>query len=339
MPSVSVIIPTYNHRDYIVRSLESVFSQTFDDHEVIVVNDGSPDDTAEVLAPYVRAGRIRYIEQPNAGQAAARNRGIREAAGAFVAFLDDDDLWPPDKLAWQVSYLASRPTAGAVGGAVDIIDEAGERLDAPALPMLGEIAPRDLFRGSPFLSPGQTLIRTDLLRSLGGLDERIWGADDFDLWFRIAERSTLLACPRLALHYRLHPANASKDATRMFANVLRVIRTHLRHVPIASREAATRQAYRFLYRYMGKSLMRAMAANLAHGRLDAAALRAGDLATFLGPALLDWHLVGYFCDDLYRGARLCLRARTGTIADPGAVRDTSGERLLPLSCTQGKGQA
>ena len=97
MATVSVIIPTYNHVDYVAETLETVFAQTFGDYEVIVVNDGSPDGTAEVLRPSREAGRIRYIEQANAGQAAARNRGLAEARGEFIAFLDDDDLWPPDK--------------------------------------------------------------------------------------------------------------------------------------------------------------------------------------------------------------------------------------------------
>ncbi len=102
-PAVSVIIPAYRHADMICQTLESVFSQTFRDFEVIVVNDGSPDRTAEVVAPFVANGKIRYFSQRNAGQAAARNRGASEARGKFFAFLDDDDVWPPEKLEWQVS--------------------------------------------------------------------------------------------------------------------------------------------------------------------------------------------------------------------------------------------
>src|SRR3954470_24757434 len=99
-PAVSVVIPTYRHRDYVLRTLDSVFAQTYRDFEVIVVNDGSPDDTNRRIRPLVSAGRIRYIEQANAGQAAARNTGIAHARGRYIALLDDDDLWPADKLAW-----------------------------------------------------------------------------------------------------------------------------------------------------------------------------------------------------------------------------------------------
>ena len=114
--TVSVIVPTYKHRDFVLATLDSVFAQTFTDYEVIVVNDGSPDDTADVLRPLAEAGRIRYVEQENQGQAAARNRGIAQARGEFVALLDDDDLWPPDKLEWQVGCLRADPTAVAAYG-------------------------------------------------------------------------------------------------------------------------------------------------------------------------------------------------------------------------------
>src|SRR3954471_16219960 len=110
-PAVSVVIPTYKHAGYIEETLQSVFAQTFTDFEVIVVNDGSPDNTTAVLQPWVASGRIRYLEQPNAGQSAARNAGIRLARGEFVALLDDDDLWPADKLAIQVERLRTQPNA------------------------------------------------------------------------------------------------------------------------------------------------------------------------------------------------------------------------------------
>ena len=108
MPLVSVVIPTYKHANFVLETLDSVFAQTFTDFEVIVVNDGSPDNTAAVLRPMIASGKIRYIEQPNRGQAAARNRGILAANGEYIALLDDDDLWEPDKLQWQIEALRDR---------------------------------------------------------------------------------------------------------------------------------------------------------------------------------------------------------------------------------------
>ena len=113
---ISVVIPTYNHGPLLLDTLASVFAQTHQDYEVIVVNDGSPDDTAELLRPLVETRRVIYLEQENAGQAAARNRGLQAARGDYIAFLDDDDLWPADKLAWQVRVLDENPESVLVYG-------------------------------------------------------------------------------------------------------------------------------------------------------------------------------------------------------------------------------
>lgn len=120
-PRVSVIIPTYRHAAYVGETIASVLAQTFRDFELIIVNDGSPDNTADVLRPLIRSNAcIRYVEQSNGGQASARNHGLRLAQGEFLAYLDDDDLWPPDKLAWQVPLLECHPEAAFVYGAHNV---------------------------------------------------------------------------------------------------------------------------------------------------------------------------------------------------------------------------
>lgn len=107
VPSVSVVIPTYNQPRLLVETLQSVFAQTFSDYEIIVVNDGSTDDTLQQLRPYSK--RIKVVSQKNAGTGAARNRGIAEARGKYIALLDHDDLWEPAKLAAQVEFLERHP--------------------------------------------------------------------------------------------------------------------------------------------------------------------------------------------------------------------------------------
>ena len=197
MPSqVSIIIPTYNHRDFVVETLESVFAQTFTDYEIIVVNDGSPDDTATVLQPYISNARMRYIEQPNAGQAAARNRGVAEAEGEFIAFLDDDDIWPANKLQWQVAAMSDRRYA-AIGGLAGFIED-GRRIVPTESDGMVEYTAAALFRGSPFWSPGQVLIRRSVFAAVGGLDEGIWGSDDLDLYIRVAAVGSVARMNRCA---------------------------------------------------------------------------------------------------------------------------------------------
>ncbi len=250
MPSVSVIIPTYKHADFVLATLDSVFAQTFTDYEVVVINDGSPDSTAEKLRPLADAGRIRYIEQENQGQGAARNRGLAEAQGEFIALLDDDDLWPPDKLEWQVAALRRHPDAGMVAGPAEVMDTAtGRCLNRTSF--LAEVAFEALFQGNPFVSPGQTLARTSLLRRLNGLNAQIWGADDWDLYFRIAKNSPILMEDRAALLYQVHLGNASSQIKRMLNNLCLVIEIHLRDVDPKKRRRTELAAYQFVYGYLG----------------------------------------------------------------------------------------
>ncbi len=253
MPTVSVIIPTYKHRDFVMATLDSVFAQTFTDYEVIVVNDGSPDDTAEVLRPLIEAGRIRYIEQANAGQAAARNRGIAEAKSDLIALLDDDDLWPPDKLEWQQAALAGQPEAGMVAGSLVLVDADANPVETP--PQILDVTYETLFRQNPFISPGQTLIRASVLKRIQGLNVEIRGADDWDLWFRIARTSTILVKDRLALLYRVHAGNASRQGDVMLHNCCRVVEMHLENVAPEKRKALRATAYQTLYGYFGMKLL------------------------------------------------------------------------------------
>ncbi len=231
-PRVSVIIPAYNHCDFVVQTLESVFAQTFADHEVIVVNDGSPDDTAFVLRPYVEAGRIRYIEQTNLGQAAARNRGLAEATGELIAFLDDDDLWPADNLLAQEAALDGNPSAVLAFGDVVAFPEPLEV--TRALHEAPTSARETFLMLNRFVSPGQVLVRRDALEAIGGFDAEIWGCDDWDLYLRLAERGSFAYTGRLALQYRVHAQNASRDRLRMFVNAMKVFE---KNQPVSPTEA------------------------------------------------------------------------------------------------------
>ena len=276
-PLVSVIIPTYGHRDFVLDALESVFAQTRGDYEVIVVVDGSPDDTALLLAPLAKSGRIRCIVQENRGQAMARNRGLSLASGEFIAFLDDDDWWPPDKLAWQVEVLRANPSWVAVAGSVRLFRGDGTSWFAgPSEPVL--IDTGTLFRQTPLQSPGQLMMRRKALLSCGGFSPEIWGADDLDLWFKLARAGGIYHLPRLALHYRVHERNASRDRARMYDNCRAVFAAHLRAAPARVRAGYRRDAFRWLYEYIGRESIDA--GKFAARRADARGLAraAGRLA-------------------------------------------------------------
>ena len=259
MATVSVIIPTYNHRDFVVSAIQSVFAQSFTDHEIIVVDDGSPDDTAQLLEPLASAGQIRLIRQANQGQAAARNRGVAESSGELIAFLDDDDLWLADKLAWQVTALRTQDWI-AVGGSCQYLS------DQPSPPLPGNARVRllslaELFKGSPFHSPGQLVVRRTALQAVGGFDPDIWGVDDLDLYMRLAGLGKFAAVDRPSLLYRRHPGNASLATDRMFTNGLRVLRKNLALLPPEHCSRARSDGFRWLYNYVGGQAVRSRLAS------------------------------------------------------------------------------
>src|SRR5438067_8321397 len=119
---VSVITPVYRGERFVAATIQSVLAQTYRDWELVIVDDGSPDDSAGIIDGYLPHPQIRFIRQANAGVAAARNTGIANARGEFVALLDQDDLWLPDKLERQLLYLNARPDVGFVHSRVDCID-------------------------------------------------------------------------------------------------------------------------------------------------------------------------------------------------------------------------
>lgn len=233
VPGVSVIIPAYAHVRYLRAAIESVLAQTFVDHEILVVDDGSPHGLAEHLAPLIDAGRIRYLRQPNAGSSAARNLGLRHARGELIAFLDEDDLWPADKLAWQVGALRADPGAVLVHGDHAVIDTDGRPVETfqvechPSGDAHGQ-----LLLNSWIVSPGQTLIRRWALARIGGFDRSLRGAEDWDLYLRLSRMGRFLHEPRTALYYRVHGQNASTRVLPMLASHLRVIQRHCRFRPL-----------------------------------------------------------------------------------------------------------
>jgi glycosyltransferase involved in cell wall biosynthesis len=199
--AVSVIVPLYNARDVIRDTIESVLAQTYCDYEIVVVDDGSSDESAEVLHVYSK--RLRYIRQPNGGVAQARNRGIAAARGRYIALLDHDDLWEPDKLAKQVAILDVRPDVGMVVTDVAHIDRAGRSMNqlGPAYQPQHEFA--RLFVQGFVPTPSATLIRASILRAVGGFDEQFnsAGMDDHELWTRIATATTIIGISEpLTLH-------------------------------------------------------------------------------------------------------------------------------------------
>jgi glycosyltransferase involved in cell wall biosynthesis len=208
MAKVSVIIPAYNGDRFIQKTIDSVLAQTFTDYEIIVIDDGSQDNTSQVLESYGK--NIQYIYQHNQGVAAARNRGIDLAKGELIAFLDQDDLFLPHKLAAQVACLEAHPEAGMVHSGWQRINDCGE--------MLGTVepwhkAPRLDLSAWLWWKPvllSAMMFRKYWLEKVEGLDPQFRQVCDLDLAWRL----TLMGCetvwlPQITVCYREHDRNDS----------------------------------------------------------------------------------------------------------------------------------
>ena len=184
-PTVTVIIPTYNSAHFLRESLESVLNQTFKDYEVLVVDDGSQDNTRELLGH--NYPMVRYIHQEHSGPATARNAGIKHAAGEFVAFLDADDIWLPTKLEKQIQHFRQNPPTACIFTEHAFFDSKG--LCEPAgrkknLLMKGDLV-RNIFRHDGVATP-TVMVRRTVLTEVGCFDEDLITAEDENLWMRIA---------------------------------------------------------------------------------------------------------------------------------------------------------
>jgi GT2 family glycosyltransferase len=184
-PRVSVIIPTYN-RGWIIReAIDSVMVQDYRDFELIVVDDGSTDNTPDILDSF--RDEIRVLRQENQGVSAARNRGLATASGRFIAFLDSDDLWLPQKLLRQVEFFNKNPDAQ-----ICQTEETWIRKGVRVNPKKRHKKPRGMiFEPSLALclvSPSAVMIRASLFEKVGGFDETLPACEDYDLWLRISSR-------------------------------------------------------------------------------------------------------------------------------------------------------
>jgi glycosyltransferase involved in cell wall biosynthesis len=259
---VSVIVPAYNAAGFIAEALDSALSQTYSNLEVIVVDDGSTDDTAEIVEAVVsRDPRVRLLRQKNCGVAAARNRGIEQSRGALIAPLDADDLWRPDKIAKQVAAMRSGGQGVAMVYAWSVfIDESGRVLPRGGsfARHEGEVFPFLLFRN--FIGNGSApLLRRDHVLEVGGYDATLRArggeCEDLMLYLRIAERFGVTLVPTVLVGYRLSRLSLSHNVQRMKRGhqlVLEAIRA--RHPELPSR--LFRWSMSFNCMYLGRRCLR-----------------------------------------------------------------------------------
>jgi glycosyltransferase involved in cell wall biosynthesis len=210
---VSVIIPAYNQCKFLGYAIQSVLDQTYQDFEVLVIDDGSTDDTGEVAKKF-RDPRIKYIYQDNQGLSAARNMGIRHAEGEYLTYLDSDDLFLPDKLKLLVSALDSQPEVGFVAGQAIPIDESGNRIGK----IFNTPIPADvcqLLIGNP-LHVGSVMLRHSWQTRVGFFDETLRSYEDWDMWLRLSVAGCKMSwVAQPVSFYRFHKSQMVRNPNQM----------------------------------------------------------------------------------------------------------------------------
>ena len=243
---MSVVIPAYQAAESIADTLDSVLAQTFQNYEVIVVNDGSPDseEMEKVLAPY--RDRIQYLRQENQGPAGARNTGIRMARGPYVALLDSDDMWDPEHLAAQLAVLEAGPGIDMVYADARIIGDVPEagRTVMEFCPSAGEVTFEGLVTRQATVHICVSVCRREALLRTGLFDPAFRGTEDIDMWMRIARQGGRIAYQRRVLgSYRKRAGSLSSDRVSMVEGFLAVLEKAARDpgLTASQRDAVERQ--------------------------------------------------------------------------------------------------
>jgi glycosyltransferase involved in cell wall biosynthesis len=208
-----VVIPTYNRAPMLVEAIRSVQRQTFRDWEMIVVDDGSTDETPRVIRPYLSG--LVYLRQERHGVAAARNSGIQNSCGTYVAFLDSDDLWLPRKLERQLEFLESHPEVGLLYARMwsySLDSPQKRRLEPRCVARSFE----ELLNGPNSVTTSTVLIRRDCLEKVGLFNPDLPAVEDHELWLRVARRHAIGFLDEPLAEYRRHGASSTADPVRLY---------------------------------------------------------------------------------------------------------------------------
>jgi glycosyltransferase involved in cell wall biosynthesis len=254
---VSVVIPCYNQGRFLGQAIESALRQEGCGRvEVVVVDDGSADATAEVAARYTG---VKYIRQANAGLAAARNRGLAESGGEYVVFLDADDRLSPEALRVGVDALDSRPDLAFAFGFVTLIDADGAPILCPPSLKIQQDPYVELLRHNHIWSCGAVIYRRDIFGRVGRFNTAVSASADYDLNIRIASRFPILCHGQVVLEYRKHNDNMTRDFALMLKSAVTVRRSHARYVRRSSvHRIALETGIKAVQRDYGEKLVRSV---------------------------------------------------------------------------------
>lgn len=260
---VSVVIPCYNQAHFLPEAIESVLAQTHPHHEIVVVDDGSTDNTQEIVSRYPGC---RCVRQPNAGLAAARNTGIRRSNGDYLVFLDADDRLLPGALQVGLDVLRAHPECAFVSGHYRHIGVDGAHLPTPDLPCVTEDHYGALLRTNYIGMPATALYRREVFEHVTGFDASVAGCEDYDLNLRITRRFPVHCHEDVVADYRRHGSTMSGDLPTMLTGAMTALRHQRRYVLDDDEHlAAYQDGLRFWRDYFGTPLVRQVATQLGAG--------------------------------------------------------------------------
>jgi glycosyltransferase involved in cell wall biosynthesis len=286
--SVTLVITCFNHGVWLAEAIESALSQTYTYLEIIVVDDGSTDNTAGVCSRYPS---IRYFWQPNAGLSAARNTGLRQSTGEFICFLDADDRLMPEAIALGVDALTANPSWAFAFGGYNVIS-ADRTLLRVSRADLSDVSYRSLLRTNIICMHATVLYRRSALELIGGFDTNLQACEDYDVYLRIARLYPIGYHDHILAEYRRHSANMSNDWARMLTTSLAVLRSQEKFVAdFPEDRRALEEGLAFLQRIYGRPLIDQAIRSLADPALRHEAWAQLKLAARLAPRLLPFVVV------------------------------------------------
>jgi len=251
---VSVVIATYNMGRYLPAAVESVLAQKYAEVEVVIVDDGSTDDTPDIVQQWCAHPRVRVHRQPNGGQARAKNVGVGLSRGAFVAFLDADDVWLPDKLAWQIPLFEGRPNVGVVYSDFEKVDGEGRPLpQEPTRMHRGWVAGPLLIEN--FVSFPTAVVRRTYLERYGAFDENLGMGIDYELWLRLSAHCQFDFVARATARYRVWAGQMSGNYRERYRSGIRIMQNFLESHPSAVDPAVVRIAWAHTYTGRGNAVL------------------------------------------------------------------------------------
>lgn len=251
-PGISVIIPTYNTAQFIVDAIESVLSQTFQDFEVVIADDGSTDNTSEVVKPFVDKypDRIRYFYKKNGGEGSARNYGIKRAKGNYLAFLDSDDLWYPEKLERSYKALQEQPEYGIVCHGYRQTYNGQYGGDFSVNIKYNKFSQEDFLREFYLqcrFSIITVMMKKDIFYKVGGFDESFAALTDYDFWMRCAMVSRVLFLGEILAEYRKRGGSILSNVEQQLQYGTRFMEKHIKLFPEKERDKLRKQKLKNLY--------------------------------------------------------------------------------------------